>query len=84
MKYTHHNLFNHFHKRKLNKKAWKSWHLHMVMSFIGSCHDLLLLHVSSTRNFKNTKQNSVTWDFCIAEVWYIKVKCNVDSPVMTV
>lgn len=52
--------------------------MHMAKSFISSCHDLLFLNISSTINFKNKKQkNSVTWDFYIAEVWYIKVKCNV-------
>lgn len=56
----------------------------MLMSFISSFHDLLLLNISSTINVKNKKQkNSVTWDFYIAEVWYIKIKHNVDSPVMT-
>lgn len=56
----------------------------MLMSFTSSCRDLLLSNVSSTINVKNKKQkNSVTWDFYIAEVWYIKVKCNVDSPVIT-
>lgn len=57
----------------------------MVMSFVSSYNDLLLLNINSTINFKNKKQkNSVTWDFYIAEVWYIKVKYNVDSPVTTV
>lgn len=47
--------------------------------------DLLFLNIVSTTYFKNKKQNySVTWDFYVTEVWYKRVKYNIDSPVMTV
>lgn len=41
--------------------------------------DLFFLNISTTINFKSKKQNSVAWDFCVTEVWYKRVKYNIDS-----